>query len=48
MLMDKTALLAQPGSHHRALLRLANALHRDKLIDSDDLTALLELSVDGL
>lgn len=48
MLKDRTALLAQPGSHHRALLRWANALHRDKLIDKDDLAELLELADSAL
>lgn len=44
MLADKTALLAQPGAHHKALLTLALALHRDNLIDSGELCDLLELA----
>jgi 3-oxoacyl-[acyl-carrier-protein] synthase III len=42
--MDKPALLAQPGAHHKALLIGANSLYRDKLIDRDDLCELLELA----
>lgn len=44
MLADKTALLAQPGAHHKALLTLALALHKDNLIDSGELCDLLELA----
>lgn len=44
MLADKTTLLAQPGAHHKALLTEAHALHEKKLIDSDDLSDLLELA----
>ncbi|MHC8326002.1 hypothetical protein [Pseudomonas sp. LB1P83] len=44
MLADKTALFAQPGAHHRALLTKAHVLHEKKLIDSGDLCDLLELA----
>lgn len=44
MLADRTALLAQPGAHHKALLIEARALHTNKVIDSDDLSDLLELA----
>ena len=44
MLADKNALLAQPGAHHKALLTLALALHKDNLIDSGELCDLLELA----
>ncbi|UVL42373.1 hypothetical protein LOY55_09800 [Pseudomonas sp. B21-040] len=44
MLADKTALLAQPGAHHKALLIYAHALHKNKVIDRDDLCDLLELA----
>lgn len=44
MLRDDVALLAMPGAHHKALLRQAYALHRDRLIDADDLSDMLELA----
>lgn len=44
MLADKTTLLAQPGAHHKALLSLALALHKDNLIDRGELCDLLELA----
>lgn len=42
MLRDKVALLAMPGAHHKALLRQANALYQDHLIDADHLSDMLE------
>jgi phenylalanine-4-hydroxylase len=42
LLRDETALLAHPGSHHKVLLTRAYALHRDQVIDRDDLSDLLE------
>ncbi|WP_201195238.1 hypothetical protein [Pseudomonas fluorescens] len=42
LLRDEAALLAHPGSHHKALLSQAYALHRNQLIDHDDLSDLLE------
>ncbi|WP_282412283.1 hypothetical protein [Pseudomonas sp. PS01299] len=44
MLMDQPALLTQPGAHHKTLLAWAYAMHRDKVIDSDELSELLELA----
>lgn len=44
MLRDEVALLAMPGAHHKALLRQAYALHRDRLIDADHLSDMLELA----
>jgi hypothetical protein len=44
MLADKTALLAQPGAHHKALLTEAHVLHEKKLIDNGGLCDLLELA----
>jgi len=44
MLIDQPALLGQPGAHHKALLSWANALHRQKLIDGDELGEILELA----
>lgn len=44
MLRDDVALLAMPGAHHKALLRHAHALHRDRLIDADHLGEMLELA----
>jgi len=44
MLRDDVALLAMPGAHHKALLRQAHALHRDHVIDADDLSDMLELA----
>lgn len=44
MLMDQPALLAQPGAHHKALLVWANTLHRQKLINGDELGEMLELA----
>jgi phenylalanine-4-hydroxylase len=42
LLRDEPALLKHPGSHHKALLTQAYALHRDQVIDRDDLSDLLE------
>lgn len=42
LLRDEAALLAHPGSHHKALLTQAYALHRDQVIDCEDLSDLLE------
>ena len=42
LLRDETALLEHPGSHHKTLLTRAYALHRDQVIDRDDLCDLLE------
>lgn len=42
LLRDEAALLKHPGSHHKALLAQAYALHRDQVIDRDDLSDLLE------
>lgn len=42
LLRDEAALLAHPGSHHKALLTQAYALHRNQVIDRDDLSDLLE------
>jgi predicted metal-dependent hydrolase len=42
LLRDEVALLAAPGAHHKALVRLAHSLHRDQAIDRDDLSDLLE------
>jgi hypothetical protein len=44
MLADRSALIARPGAHHRALLIGARALYTNKVIDSDDLCDLLELA----
>lgn len=44
MLRDEVALLAMPGAHHKALLRQAHMLHRDQIIDTDDLGDMLELA----
>jgi hypothetical protein len=42
MLRDEVALLDHPGTHHKALLNQAHALHRAQVIDRDDLSDLLE------
>lgn len=42
LLRDEAALLDNPGSHHKALLTQAYALHRNQMIDRDDLSDLLE------
>lgn len=42
LLRDETALLESPGRHHKALLTQAHALHRDQIINGDDLSDLLE------
>ncbi|SCZ38157.1 hypothetical protein SAMN03159312_4609 [Pseudomonas sp. NFIX49] len=44
MLADRSALIARPGAHHKALLIGARALYTNKVIDSDDLCGLLELA----
>lgn len=42
LLRDEAALLEHPGSHHKALLTQAYALHRNQVIGPDDLSDLLE------
>jgi len=42
LLRDEAALLKHPGSHHKSLLTQAYALHRDQVIDRDELSDLLE------
>lgn len=42
LLRDEAALLKSPGHHHKALLTQAYALHRDRVIDHDHLSDLLE------
>ena len=42
LLRDEAALLESPGSHHKALLTQAYALHRNQMIGRDDLSDLLE------
>jgi predicted metal-dependent hydrolase len=42
LLRDEVALLNHPGAHHKTLLTQAHALHRDRVIDRDDLSDLLE------
>jgi hypothetical protein len=42
LLCDEAALLAAPGTHHKALLDQAHLLHRAHVIDEDDLSDLLE------
>lgn len=42
LLRDDVALLKAPGAHHKALLTQAHALHRERVIDRDDLSDLLE------
>lgn len=42
LLRDEVALLKHPGAHHKALLSQAHALHRDQMINRDDLSDLLE------
>lgn len=42
LLRDETALLENPGRHHKALLIQAHALHRDQVINRDELSDLLE------
>lgn len=44
MLRDNFALLAKPGAHHRALCSQAHAMYQEQVIDSDDLSDLLELA----
>ena len=44
LLNDSVALLENPGAQHRTLLRTANALYRSEVINSDDLSDLLELA----
>lgn len=41
---DQAALLNRPGTHHKSLIEGANALHRARLIDRDDLCELLEFA----
>ncbi|MBC3376671.1 hypothetical protein HU762_22270 [Pseudomonas sp. SWRI92] len=42
LLRDEAALLAHAGSHHKMLLAKAYAMHRNLVIDRDDLSDLLE------
>lgn len=42
LLRDEAALLECLGAHHKALLSMAHALHRDQMINSADLSDLLE------
>jgi hypothetical protein len=42
LLRDEAALLDHPGTHHKALLLQAHALHRDRIIDRDTLSDFLE------
>lgn len=42
LLRDEVALLKRPGAHHKALLSQAYALHRNQVINRDDLSDLLE------
>lgn len=42
LLRDEAALLDNPGRHHKALLTRAHSLHRDHVINHDDLSDLLE------
>ena len=42
LLRDEEALLKHPGAHHKTLLTRAHALHRNHVIDRDDLSDLLE------
>jgi hypothetical protein len=42
LLRDEASLLDHPGSHHKALLTQAYALHRDHIIDGDALSDFLE------
>lgn len=44
LLRDDVALLAMPGAHHKTLLVQARNLHRDQVIDADDLSDMLELA----
>ena len=44
LLRDDVALLAMPGAHHKTLLIQARCLHRDQVIDADDLSDMLELA----
>lgn len=39
---DEATLLKHPGTHHKALLSQAQALHRDQVINRDGLSDLLE------
>lgn len=42
LLKNEAALLAAPGAHHKALVKLAHSFHSDHSIDRDDLSDLLE------
>ena len=44
LLNDQVALFRNPGAQHKTLLSSAHTLHRFHLIDSDDLSDLLELA----
>lgn len=43
-LRDEAALLSRPGTHHKALLDQAHALHVRKIINGDELSDFLELA----
>lgn len=42
ILRDEAELLQNPGHHHKALIVKANTLHREQMINSDELSDLLE------
>lgn len=42
LLADQQELLKHPATHHKALITGAHALHRARIIDSGDLSDLLE------
>lgn len=44
LLKDQVALLENPGAQHKTLLRTAHTLYRSQVIDSNDLSDLLELA----
>lgn len=44
MLRDEASLLARPGAHHKSLLTHAQQLHREHLIDAENLSELLEFA----
>lgn len=47
-LRDQSALLRNPGTHHKTLLLQAHELYRAQLIERDDLCDLLELADSAL
>ncbi|MGY2226478.1 hypothetical protein ACW9IK_27600 [Pseudomonas gingeri] len=42
LLQDETALLDNPGAHHKALVQGAHMLHQIQVVDRDGLNDLLE------